>query len=137
MKKLSKILALTLSLFLLLPIAIGAAGNPDRIPGSLQYFDTSFYVGSSGHNYFAILPGHTGTNGGGFGSSNPIGMGKIDWEEVAKALGISVSALSMYEQGNRIPRDEIKIRMAEYYGISIEALFLILMPTKREEEVNV
>ena len=54
-------------------------------------------------------------------------------EEVAKALGISVSALSMYEQGNRIPRDEIKIRMADYYGISIESLFLILMPTKREE----
>ena len=54
-------------------------------------------------------------------------------EEVSKALGISISALSMYEQGNRIPRDEIKIRMAEYYGISLESLFLILMPTKREE----
>ena len=54
-------------------------------------------------------------------------------EEVAKALGISVSALSMYEQGNRIPRDEIKIRMAEFYNISLDALFLILMPTKREE----
>ena len=54
-------------------------------------------------------------------------------EEVAKALGISVSALSMYEQGNRIPRDEIKIRMAEYYGVSLESLFLILLPTNREE----
>jgi len=54
-------------------------------------------------------------------------------EEVAKALGISISALSMYEQGNRVPRDEIKIRMAEYYGISLESLFLILLPTKREE----
>lgn len=60
--------------------------------------------------------------------------GNRSQEEVAKALGISVSALSMYEQGNRIPRDEIKIRMAEYYNISIEALFLILMPTKREEQ---
>ena len=59
--------------------------------------------------------------------------GNRSQEEVAKALGISVSALSMYEQGNRIPRDEIKIRMAEYYAISIEALFLILIPTKREE----
>ena len=54
-------------------------------------------------------------------------------EEVAKALGISISALSMYEQGNRIPRDEIKIRMAEYYGISLESLFLILLPINREE----
>lgn len=60
--------------------------------------------------------------------------GNRSQEEVATALGISVSALSMYEQGNRIPRDEIKIRMAEYYGISIEALFLILIPTKREEK---
>ena len=59
--------------------------------------------------------------------------GNRSQEEVAKALGISVSALSMYEQGNRIPRDEIKIRMANYYGISIEALFLILVPTKHEE----
>lgn len=62
--------------------------------------------------------------------------GERSQEEVAKALGISISALSMYEQGNRIPRDEVKIRMAEYYGISIESLFLILFPTKREEEVN-
>ena len=59
--------------------------------------------------------------------------GERSQEEVAKALGISVSALSMYEQGNRIPRDEIKVKMAEYYGISIEYLFLILYPTKREE----
>ena len=59
--------------------------------------------------------------------------GERSQEEVAKALGISISALSMYEQGNRIPRDEVKIRMAEYYGISIEALFLILYPTIREE----
>ena len=59
--------------------------------------------------------------------------GNRSQEEVAKALGISVSALSMYEQGNRIPRDEIKIRMAKYYGISIDALFLILSLTKHEE----
>lgn len=63
--------------------------------------------------------------------------GNRSQEEVAKALGISVSALSMYEQGNRIPRDEIKIKMAEYYGISIESLFLILMPTKREGKESV
>ena len=54
-------------------------------------------------------------------------------EEVAKALGISVSALSMYEQGKRVPRDEIKIRMANYYDISLESLFLILLPTNRDE----
>lgn len=44
-------------------------------------------------------------------------------EEVAKSIGVSVSALSMYEQGNRIPRDEIKMKLADYYKISIESLF--------------
>lgn len=43
--------------------------------------------------------------------------------EVAKAVGISVSALSMYENGDRIPRDEIKVKIAEYYGESIESIF--------------
>ena len=44
-------------------------------------------------------------------------------EEVADALGISKSALSMYEQGERIPRDNIKIRIAEYYHVPIFELF--------------
>lgn len=42
---------------------------------------------------------------------------------VAKACGISVSALSMYEQGNRIPRDEIKLKLSEYYRTSVQDLF--------------
>lgn len=44
-------------------------------------------------------------------------------EEVAKAINISVSALSMYENGSRIPRDNIKIRIASYYGKSISSIF--------------
>lgn len=44
-------------------------------------------------------------------------------QEVAKANGISVSALSMYESGQRIPRDEVKIRLAKYYRTKIEKLF--------------
>ena len=43
--------------------------------------------------------------------------------ETANALGISTSALSMYECGSRIPRDEIKIRIAKYYGKTIEEIF--------------
>ena len=49
--------------------------------------------------------------------------GKRPQELVAEAVGISVSALSMYEQGNRVPRDETKIKLAEYYGISVQSLF--------------
>lgn len=44
-------------------------------------------------------------------------------EEVAADLKISCSALGMYEQGNRVPRDEIKIRIASYYGESVETIF--------------
>ena len=44
-------------------------------------------------------------------------------EEVSSACGISLSALAMYETGKRIPRDEVKIKLAEYFNVSIEFLF--------------
>ena len=43
--------------------------------------------------------------------------------EVANALDISQSALAMYEDGQRIPRDNIKIRIANFYAVSISDLF--------------
>ena len=43
--------------------------------------------------------------------------------EVSRDLGISDSALSAYENGDRIPRDEIKIRIADYYGESVSNIF--------------
>lgn len=49
--------------------------------------------------------------------------GERSQAEVAEDLGVSVSALSMYECGNRIPRDEIKIRIANYYGKSVSEIF--------------
>lgn len=49
--------------------------------------------------------------------------GDIPQERVAKDNGISISALSMYEQGNRIPRDEIKIKLAAYYNTTVQELF--------------
>ena len=42
---------------------------------------------------------------------------------VAEAVGISVSALTMYEIGQRIPRDEVKKRLADYYGRTVQELF--------------
>ena len=44
-------------------------------------------------------------------------------EEVAKAIGVSVSAISMYENGDRIPRDAIKIKIANFYGKSVQEIF--------------
>ena len=43
--------------------------------------------------------------------------------EVAKDLMISGSALSAYETGERIPRDDVKVRIAEYYGLTVQEIF--------------
>lgn len=42
---------------------------------------------------------------------------------VAAALHISVSALSMYENGARVPRDEIKVALARFYDTTVGELF--------------
>ena len=44
-------------------------------------------------------------------------------EEIANAIGISISAIGMYETGQRVPRDEIKVKLANFYNVSIESLF--------------
>jgi len=44
-------------------------------------------------------------------------------QEVADACGISKSALAMYETAERIPRDEIKVKLARFYGTTVEAIF--------------
>lgn len=44
-------------------------------------------------------------------------------EEVAKAVGISISTLQMYENGQRIPRDDIKIKLANSYGVTVQTIF--------------
>lgn len=47
----------------------------------------------------------------------------VSREKVANDLGVSISALAMYEQGNRIPRDEIKIKIAQYYNKTVQEIF--------------
>lgn len=44
-------------------------------------------------------------------------------EAVANALDISVSTLTLYELGQRTPRDPIKIKLADYYGVNVGDLF--------------
>lgn len=65
--------------------------------------------------------------------------GSIPRDEVANAVGISLSAISMYENGQRVPRDEIKVKLADYYHTTVQALFLILTVTNSDNtkhEVN-
>lgn len=46
-------------------------------------------------------------------------------EQVAVDLDISYSAVVSYEIGERVPRDEVKIRIANYYGIGVEDIFFL------------
>lgn len=43
--------------------------------------------------------------------------------EIAQRAGISQSAIQMYENGERIPRDPVKIRLARVLGVSVAELF--------------
>lgn len=53
--------------------------------------------------------------------------GEKSQAEVAQAVGISDSALSMYECGERIPRDSVKVKLAQYYKTTVQKIFLIKM----------
>lgn len=47
-------------------------------------------------------------------------------KEVADRAGVTVSAVAMYEAGERVPRDAIKMKLADCYGESVENLFFAL-----------
>ena len=49
--------------------------------------------------------------------------GDMSCKDVANKLGISLSALSMDESGKRVPRDELKVRMAKLYNTTVGHLF--------------
>ena len=44
-------------------------------------------------------------------------------QEVATALGLTAMAISSYERGERVPLDEIKIKIADYYGKTVQDIF--------------
>lgn len=44
-------------------------------------------------------------------------------QEVADDLDLTVSAISRYESGERIPQDDIKKRLAAYYKRSVGGIF--------------
>ncbi len=53
-------------------------------------------------------------------------------EKVSEDTGLGRSALTMYELGNRIPRDEAKLILADYYNVSVDRLFFAQTFTIRE-----
>lgn len=49
--------------------------------------------------------------------------GKRTQRDVAKAVGVSISAISSYEAGEKVPRDNVKCALADFYGTSVEQIF--------------
>lgn len=49
--------------------------------------------------------------------------GKETIQRAANELGISRSALVKYERDERIPRDEVKRRIADRYGVTVQDIF--------------
>jgi len=43
--------------------------------------------------------------------------------EIASGVGVTTSSWAMYERGERIPRDEVKFRIARYFGKTVDELF--------------
>lgn len=44
-------------------------------------------------------------------------------KEVAAGVGITLVSLACYERGERIPRDEVKLRFATFYNVPIDSIF--------------
>lgn len=49
--------------------------------------------------------------------------GNKTMEEVASELNITKQAIFNYENNIRVPRDEIKIKLSEYYNKSVQEIF--------------
>ena len=44
-------------------------------------------------------------------------------EDVAKSIGVSLSAYTKYERDERVPRDEIKKKIAIFFGVGVADIF--------------
>ena len=49
--------------------------------------------------------------------------GDASQEAAAASVGVTKSAWAMYERGERVPRDAVKVRIARHFGMTVEELF--------------
>lgn len=68
----------------------------------------------------------------GFGKILTELRGEKTQEEVAKSLGIATSTLGMYETERRVPRDSIKVKIANYYKKTVQEIFFNWIVTKKD-----
>lgn len=58
-----------------------------------------------------------------YGKRLAVLRGEKSQAEVAKDIGIATSTLAMYEVEQRVPRDPIKIKLAEYFNTTVQKIF--------------
>lgn len=56
--------------------------------------------------------------------------------EISRKVGMSVSAIGMYERGERIPRDEVKVKLARLYNSTVDEIFYAENDTDSVESVT-
>lgn len=49
--------------------------------------------------------------------------GKRKQIEVASAIGVAQSTYCAYENGDRLPSDEVKTRISAFYGVPVQDIF--------------
>ena len=43
--------------------------------------------------------------------------------EMAEIINVSMSSYSQYEAGLKVPRDDVKVRIAEYFNKTVQSIF--------------
>lgn len=49
--------------------------------------------------------------------------GGMSRQQLAQELQVSKSSLDKYERGERVPRDNVKKRIAQYFGKTVQEIF--------------
>lgn len=49
--------------------------------------------------------------------------GEKSQSEIANEIGVTKSSWAMYERNERVPRDEVKIRIANFFNKSVQEIF--------------
>lgn len=44
-------------------------------------------------------------------------------QEIADQIGTAVSTIGMYERGERVPGDQVKVKLADLYGKTVQEIF--------------
>ena len=91
----------------------------------IDYYKLSVYTGKVN----VLITPHTAEGGEDVPNRTVIGQrlkalrGARTLEEVAVALGVTPMAVSLWERGERMPSDDMKVAIARYYRKSITAIF--------------